>query len=130
MRKEKTLIDLLRRFVEIIDNEAAHNPEFAGKLEALLLPNARPPKNVNPVMRTKVVAELPDIYAEWGARGEQEFRLWLRSVPLAVMRAVIKQHELDPSRRTLRWKEAEKVSEYIADQLQVRLSRGSKFMRS
>jgi hypothetical protein len=38
MRKEKALIALLRDLVDILSEEAARNPEFEAKLEALLNP--------------------------------------------------------------------------------------------
>jgi len=129
MRKEKSLIKLLRGIVEIVGDEAAHNPEFANKLKMLFAPASDTPRRAKQTRPSTATVEIPDIYAEWHARGEQEFRLWLRDRPVELMRALIKQHDLDPSRRTSRWKEPEKISAYIADQLQTRLSRGSRFMR-
>ena len=50
-----------------------------------------------------------------------------QSVP--VLRAIIRKHDLDSTRRTARWKDAEKLGDYIAGRLQGRLERGSSFMR-
>jgi len=130
MRKEKALISLLQGLVGIVGEEAARNPEFANKLEMLLAPVPDKPKRTKQARSLTAKIETPDIYAEWHARGEQEFRLWLGENSVEVLRALIKQHELDPSRRTSRWKEPGKLSSYIVDQLQARLSRGSRFMRS
>jgi hypothetical protein len=129
MRKEKALISLLQGLVEIIGEEAARNPEFADKLEILMSPVPDKPQRRKQPRSLPPTVETPDIYAEWRTRGEQEFRVWLSENSLEILRALIKQHELDPSRRTSRWKEPEKLSSFIADQLQSRLSRGSRFMR-
>lgn len=130
MRKDKALISLLRGLAELLSEESARNPEFARKLESLLSDpperRAKPPK-----VETQTSPEqLPDIHAEWNARGDSEFRLWLRDQPTPVLRAVIRAQDLDPTRRTVKWREAEKLAEFIADGLSARLSRGSAFIRS
>lgn len=129
MRKDKELINLLRGLAELLVEESARNPEFAGKLESLL-PDL-PERTAKP---TKLEArtppeQLPDIHAEWNARGESEFRLWLRNQPTQVLRALIRAQDLDPTRRTVKWREAEKLAEFIADGVSARLSRGSAFIR-
>jgi len=129
MRKEKVLINLLQGLVHLVEEEAARNPMFASKLEALLSPIPVKSSRTKKAGKPKGAIDTPDIYAEWQRQGESEFRLWLRDQPVEIMRALIKRHDLDPSRRTSRWKEAEKISAFIADQLQSRLSRGSGFMR-
>jgi len=129
MRKEKALINLLQSLVKLLAEEATSNPEFAKKLETLLAPIPESPGRAKALRKDNANIHTPDIYAEWHARGEGEFRLWLRDEPLEVMRALVRQHDLDPSRRTARWNEREKLSAYIADQLRARLSRGSQFMR-
>jgi hypothetical protein len=129
MRKEKALINLLQGLVALMEEEAARNPIFASKLEALLAPLPVKSVKARKTSTPKTAVAVPDIYAEWEARGEHEFRLWLRDQPVEVMRALIKRHELDPSRRTSRWKEAEKISAFIADHLQSRKARGAGFMR-
>jgi hypothetical protein len=127
MRKEKDVIRLARGLIDLVADEAARNSAFSEKLEALFegLGDKRA-KKVAPAS-PKEPSDLPDIYAEWRARGEAEFRLWLREQPIDVLRMVIREHELDPSRRAEKWREAEKLSGYIADQLQARLRRGSGF---
>lgn len=128
MRKEEALIDLLRGLVDVLADESARNPEFANKIEGLLsdLPErkARSKKTVS----APAPENLPDIHAEWNARGEIDFRLWLRDQPIPILRALIRAQDLDSTRRTVKWKEAEKLSEYIADGLRSRLSRGYAFI--
>jgi hypothetical protein len=53
---------------------------------------------------------LPDIHAEFKARGESEFQLWLRDQPVAVLRALIRGHDMDAARRTSKWKDADNAA--------------------
>jgi hypothetical protein len=129
VRNEKTLIALLRGLVDLLAEESAQNPEFASKIERLLsdLPKKKTIKKV-PVAKKPTREPLPDIHAEWNVRGETRFRLWMREQPIPVLRAVIRAQDLDPTRRTTKWKDAEKLAEFIADNVRLRLSRGSAFI--
>jgi hypothetical protein len=124
VRNEKTLIALLRGLVQLLAEESAQNPEFASKIERLLsdLPERKVTKKVPPATKP-TRAPLPDVHTEWNARGETSFRLWLREQPIPVLRAVIRAQDLDPTRRTAKWKKAEKLAEFIADNVRARLSR-------
>ncbi|MDQ3011682.1 MAG: hypothetical protein M3X11_13360 [Acidobacteriota bacterium] len=128
MRKEKALMGMLRGLVDLLAEESEHNPEFSSKLEALLseLPERKSLPKKTPA--TPLPEELPDIHAEWNARDETDFRLWLRNQPIPILRAVIRTEDFDATRRTSKWKEAEKLAEYIADSLRARQSRGSAFI--
>ncbi len=128
MRKEKALIDLLRGLVDLLSEEAARNPEFSSKLDTLLseLPERKAIPKRAP--KTPLPEHLPDIHAEWIARDETDFRLWLRDQPIPVLRAVIRNEDLDATRRTSKWKESEKLADFIADCLRARQSRGSAFI--
>lgn len=129
MRNEKALIALLRGLVDLLAEESAQNPEFASKIERLLsgLPEKKTIKKV-PVVKKPTREPLPDVHAEWNARGETSFRLWMREQPIPVLRAVIRAQDLDPTRRTTKWKDAEKLAEFIADNVRLRVSRGSAFI--
>ncbi len=129
MRKEEALMTLLRGLVDLLGEEAARNPDFASRLQSLLSPLPKAKTRPKKPLRRKDQEQLPDIYAEWNKRGESEFRLWLRDQPIGVLRAIIRLHDLDASRRTTKWKDPEKLSAYIADHLQSRLARGSSFLR-
>lgn len=127
MRNEKALINLLRGLVELLADEAERNPEFSSRLETILhgLPEkkSKPPKQ-----RISPPRELPDIHAEWNQRGETNFAVWLRDQPIPVLRELIRTQDFDPTRRTVKWKEAEKLAGFIADSLRARLARGSSFL--
>ncbi len=127
MRKEKQLIELLGRLVALLAEESARNPDFAIKVESLLsaLPDKKKPSTQS--RKSQKPAAL-DVHTEWHSRGEAEFRLWLRDQSIPSLRAVISSEDIDPTRRTAKWKDAEKLAEFIADSLAARLSRGSAFM--
>ncbi|MFN2533025.1 MAG: hypothetical protein ABR555_17200 [Pyrinomonadaceae bacterium] len=129
MRKEKALISLLKELVDLISKEAAQNPEFARKLELLLspLPAKKLAKRKRPA---KASLDLPDVYREYNARGQAEFTLWLRDQPIDLLRAVIRSHDLDATRRTSKWKDQGKLSHFITEQIRSRMARGSGFLTS
>jgi hypothetical protein len=127
MRNKSALIRLFRGLLELVADEAERNGEFAARVDDLLTPI---PAKTSKGTRSKVKLEdVPDIYTERELRGENEFRLWLRDQSVPVLRGIIRKHDLDSTRRTARWKDAEKLGDYIADRLQGRLERGSSFMR-
>ena len=127
MRNEKALIGLLRGMVDLLADEAGRNPDFAARLDGLL--SALPTRTAPSKKKVKVETEtLPDIHAELAARGEAEFQLWLNGQPMHVLRALIRTHDLDSTRRTVKWKEAEKLAAFIAEGMRARLARGSSFI--
>lgn len=128
MRKEKALIGLLRSLVDLLTEESARNPEFSSKLDALLSELPEKKTTAKRTAKTTPPEHLPDIHAEWTARGETDFRLWLRDQPVPVLRALVRAEDLDTTRRTVKWKEAEKLANFITDSLRARQSRGSAFI--
>lgn len=128
MRKEKALVGLLRGLVDLLAEESARNPKFSNKLDTLLSELPEKKATAKKAAKATPPEHLPDIHAEWIARGEIDFRLWLRDQPVPVLRAVIRAEDLDATRRTVKWKEAEKLADFIADSLRARQSRGSAFI--
>ena len=128
MRKEKALVALLRDLVDLLADEAARNPDFGARIEQLLdaIPDRRKAKQRK--ASPKQHEAVPDVHAEWSARGEKDFYLWLRDQPIPTIRAVIRAQDLDPTRRTVKWKDADKLAGFVADGLRARLSRGSAFI--
>jgi len=127
MRKEKALITMLRGLVDLISDEAARNPEFSNRLDLLLspLPKRKTPQRKRSV---RLGVDLPDIYREFGSRGQTEFTHWLRAQPIDSLRAVIRLHDLDATRRTSKWKDSDKLSHFITEQIRARMARGSGFL--
>jgi hypothetical protein len=132
MRKEKVLTGLLHDVANLIADESAHNSVFATKLETILMNRLNGLTKKKTASRkpeiTTVPGYLPDIHAELAARGETDFRLWLCSQPLHVLQAVIRNEDLDAARRTTKWKETEKLSDFITESLLNRQMRGAAFM--
>ena len=127
MRNEKALIGLLRGMVDLLADEAGRNPGFAARLDDLL--SVLPARTAPTKKAAKAEMEtLPDVHAELAARGEAEFQLWLNGQPIQVLRALIRTHDLDSTRRTIKWKDAEKLAAFIVDGLRARLARGSSFI--
>ena len=128
MRKEKELIALLRGLVSLLADEAGRNPAFAERLEHLLtaVPSRREAAKRQP--RKSAPAHLPDLHAEHAARGEDDLLVWLRDLPVSTLRSLIRANDFDPTHRTGKWNEAEKLATFIVDSLRARMTRGSAFM--
>lgn len=129
MRSQKALVALLRGLVELLADESERNPAFAERLDSLLssLTESRRPTAAKHAARDTGTT-VPDVHAEWTARGETDFRLWLRDQPVPTIRALIRAQDLDPARRTGKWKDAEKLADFVAEGLRARLSRGAAFI--
>lgn len=133
MRKEKALMSLLQRFVEAVSNEAGKNPDFAARLDNLLVEipgkKARSSKTKKKSIKKKILEkDLPDIYIELKNRNEHDFYLWLRDQSISTLKALIRKHDLDAPHRTTKWKDTEKLSSFINEQIRARIARGSGFM--
>lgn len=128
MRKEKALIGLLRGLVGLLAEESARNPEFSSKLDNLLSELPEKTTTAKRAAKTTPPVHLPDIHTEWNARGDTDFRLWLRDQQVPMLRALIRAEDLDATRRTVKWKEPEKLANFIADSLRARQARGSAFI--
>jgi hypothetical protein len=128
MRKEKELIVVLRGLVDLLADEAARNSDFANKLDSVLNSLPAQERSAKQKLARGSVNSLPDLHSEWSARGEVEFIAWLRELPIAILRALIRSNDFDPVGRTSKWKETEKLSSFIVDSLRARMARGSAFM--
>lgn len=128
MRKEKELMGLLRGLVDLLTAEADRNPDFAEKLGRLLtaIPSRR--ELAKRESRKNIPAHLPDLHTEYASRGEADFLPWLQSLHVTVLRSLIRANDFDPSHRTSKWKETEKLATFIVDSLRARMARGSAFM--
>lgn len=129
MRSQEALTRLLRGLVDLLAEESARNPEFAQRLDDLLTALPATKRTAAPKGKAKLPKQpAPDIHAEFQARGEAGVRVWLREQPVSDLRAIIQAQDLDPTRRTAKWREAEKLAGYIVDGLRSRMARGSSFM--
>ena len=131
MRKEKALVALLTDLVHIVSEEYAQNPTFAARIDAALqeLPEQKKRRSSSRNRPAPVPQEIPDVYLEFERLSEPEFMLWVRELPVPVLREIIRSHDLDATRRTSKWNDPEKLGKFITDQLSGRTSRGRAFLR-
>ncbi len=135
MHAAERLTRLLRDLVHVVTEEAETNPAFADRLAAVLapLPEERlPGRRGSSTKRqpSQQPEDAPDVFAVFAERGEEEFGFWLRGLDLATLKAIIKQNGFDPGKTARNWKEPDKFSALIQDQVAARLRRGSAFLPS
>ncbi|HNQ90199.1 MAG TPA: hypothetical protein PKM73_16405 [Verrucomicrobiota bacterium] len=128
MQRAKTLTRLLKHLVEVVAEEADQNPAFAAKLDGILAEvssaSGKRPKGA----KGAPADEVPDVYAEYQQKGEEEFRFWLRGLSVAVLKGIVKANGFDPGKVSRPWTEPDKFVGLITEQLKARLSRGAAFM--
>ena len=130
MREEKAVGRLLRKLADLIVEEAESNEAFAQRLRAALS-EVSPPASSRPQKAPdSPKPTLPDVHAELASRGESEFRLWLLGQSREVLKAIIRSEDIDPTRRTAKWKDVDKLADYIADSLKSRQQRGASFLNA
>jgi hypothetical protein len=126
MQPTQKLTSVLRDFLSLVDDEAARNPEFAAKLEAVMaqLPSrpARPPR------LPKTAVSIPDVFATMQEKGEVEFGFWARTLDIPTLKAIIKKNGFDPAKASQRWTEPDKFVRLIIEQTMARMKRGSAFL--
>jgi hypothetical protein len=132
MHAAEKLTRLLRDLVAVVAQEAESNPAFAERLAAVLAPvpeeRSRARKESALGRPPQPSAHAPDVFAVLAEKGEEEFGFWLRGLDLATLKAVVKQNGFDPGKTTRNWKEPDKFSALIQDQVAARLRRGSAFL--
>lgn len=129
MQCAKTLTLLLKQLAEVVAEEADQNPAFAAKLDGILADVVAAGSGKRPKMtKAALAAEVPDVYAEYQQKGEDEFRLWLRELSVPVLKGIVKVNGFDPGKVTRKWTNPDKFVELIADQVKARLNRGSAFI--
>jgi hypothetical protein len=92
---------------------------------------ASKPKSVpkRPAKTTQQKDPLPDIYAEYNSRSQDDFLHWASTLKIAVLKQLVKEGQFDPAGRSAKWRKADKFGELIYQQLQSRAGRGDGFGR-
>jgi len=130
MQPTKKLTDVLHDLVALLEDEAARNPQFAASLDDIL---AGLPSRAQRARRSDrqilPPTDIPDVFAALAAKGEEEFRFWLRSIDLPELKAIIKMHGFDPGKAAQHWTDPDKFLALVADQTISRMKRGSAFLR-
>jgi hypothetical protein len=126
MQPTKKLITILRDLLSVVEDEANRNPEFALKLNALMaeLPSrpARQPR------LPKITVTIPDVFAIFQEKGEQEFAFWVRTLDIPTLKAVIRTNGFDPAKASQRWTDPDKFAALVIEQTGARMKRGSSFL--
>jgi hypothetical protein len=130
MQSGQKLTRALRALVELVEEEAARNPAFAERLEAVIsdLPSGTAAKKPAKPKSASEDIEIPDVLKAFQDKGEPEFRFWLRDFDLPTLKAVVKANGFDPGKNSQRWTEPDKFIALIAEQTAARLRRGSAFL--
>ncbi len=89
------LLEAWQRMVVFVKAEAQRDPAFAQRLTEALADVPLPPSIVG--QRQSV----PDLFAELGQRGEDEFCTWLQTQPIEILRSMIRSYGLDPAKKTV-----------------------------
>lgn len=126
MRNEKVLLNLLKGLVSVVQEEAEKNPEFANRLDQLMA--TVPSKEASGKRFRQAVTVVPDVYSEFASRGENDFKAWLTSQRLDTLKAIVRKHDFDATRRTSKLKDTTKLVELITSQIRARSARGSGFL--
>jgi len=126
MQPTKKLTPFLRDLMALVDDEAARNPDFAAKLNAIMaeLP-ARPMRAPRP---PKTAVTMPDVFAVLQEKGEAEFRFWVRTLDIPTLKAIIRVNGFDPAKSAQRWTDPDKFVGLVVEQAVARMKRGSSFL--
>jgi hypothetical protein len=127
MRNEKNIFSIIKKFADVIADECKHNPGLSEKLEGLFTSDTKHQPVTKKKIHLEVPVELPEIYHEWNTRKDIEFKLWLTQQPIAVLKAIIREEQFDPTYKTSKWKETEKLGDFIIEKLRSRISKGGSF---
>lgn len=130
MQPGQKLTRTLRALVDLVEEEAAQNPVFAQRLEAIVseLPGSGTSKKSSKPKNSAEIVDTPDVLAVFQEKGETEFRFWLRDLDLLTLKAIVKANGFDPGKNSQRWTEPDKFIALIAEQTAARLRRGSTFL--
>ena len=130
MQPAQKLTRALRSLLALVEEEASRNPEFAQRLEAIVadLPSAPSGKKIQKPQSSQSTSPPPDVFTAFEAKGESEFRFWLREHDFVTLKSIVKINGFDPGKNSQRWTEPDKLIDLIVEQTGARLRRGSAFL--
>lgn len=131
MRNQKVLINVLKKFVEVVFEECNRNPDFAVQIDQIITEISPAIKKTSKTKSVEVGAtNIPDLYGEWHNREEVDFSLWLVEHSLPVLHAIVRSYELDARKQSSKWKDPKKMTDFIIEKLRSKVLRGSSFIRT
>jgi len=119
--EKKNIRRLLHRLADLIADEAERNQRFAAELHEILGTREGGPKKP----RTQPPPEDP--FEMYRTKGEEGFKSWLETLDVATLKAMVRQHRLDPSRLSDKWKTKERFVSLIVERVPARLKQGDVF---
>lgn len=119
----KELRLILRELADLVADEAEQNPKFAAKLENFLVSS----RELKPRKAKKDETPIIDPFEAFTNKGSEQFQEWLQTLSIEDLRAVVRQHRLDPSRKSDRWKNKDKLIDLITKRVADRSQQGTAF---
>jgi hypothetical protein len=114
-----------KKLSAVIAEEISSNPKFSDKLEVIFR-EIEPINKPKSRKRTPVTID-PFILLE---QGEDVLHAELHKLEIGELKAIISTNSMDTSRRTGRWKDRDKLEEYIVETTKRISSRGKAFWSS
>jgi len=127
MQPAQKLSYLLRGLVTLVEDEARRNPDFAERLTQLIEDLGSKEKS-SPPKRPNASGSVPDVFALYQEKGDEEFRFWIRSLDLETLKRIVRANGFDPGKATRKWTDSDKYVVLIAEQTAARLRRGASFL--
>ena len=127
----------LATLLNVIADEAARNPEFGDRIEAVFATTASPGKSgvksatrKNPEHR-KGGRRNPAVVdpIELAKGGERELRAQLSSLDLEKLLDIVAQYGMDPGKLVMKWKDRERVIDRIVEVATGRATKGDAFRK-
>lgn len=117
------LRESLHRFIDIVADEAEQNAAFAEKLKGILAAGGE-----TSLLGKRRKLESPgDPFEICQAGGDERLKTWLNGLELEQLKAIVRQHRLDPTRNSDKWKTKERFIELVMERVPARLRQGDSF---
>ena len=109
MQSTKKLASAFRSLLALVEEEATRNPSFAARLEDIS--SRLPATSAKRATRSRPAGPVeapPNVFAVRQEKGDEEFRFWLRSLNIRLLKAIVKANGFDPGKTSQRWTEPDK----------------------
>jgi hypothetical protein len=121
----------LARFIAVVADEAKRSSGFANRLErALTVDPRKEPAPTPPGKRSRRPPGPWDPYAVFAELGEDGLRRRLEALDLEQLRDIVAEHGMDSDRLAMKWRDASRVVDRIAERVVDRAGKGEGFRRA
>ena len=118
--------DIARRVADILRVLAAKIEASPQLLDDLGLVLGDLPKK-SKARKTREAVQTPDVFAIFSQGGEVALRTTLAPLELRVLRKLVSQHGLDPSKLAVKWRDRERLVQLIMERVVARSEKGKAF---